>query len=75
MDAATASGNHLVTEVLDDPAVTKRDLGEMGDMWEEVCVKSVRKQERLDKAQEVNSNSLSVLQSLKVIMDFSNVCE
>ena len=50
--------------------MTKRDLGEMGDMWEEVCVKSVRKQERLDKGQEVSSNSLSVLQSLRVIMDF-----
>ena len=53
VDAATASGNHLVAEVLDDPTVTQQDLGEMNEMWEEVCVKSVQKQERLDKAQEV----------------------
>ena len=53
VDAATASGNHLVAEVLDDPTVTQQDLGEMNEMWEEVCVKSVQKQERLNKAQEV----------------------
>ena len=53
MDAATASGNHLVVEVLDDPTVTQQDLGEMNEMWEEVCVKSVQKQERLNEAQEV----------------------
>ena len=53
VDAATASGNHLVAEVLDDPTVTQQDLREMNDMWEEVCVKSVQKQERLNKAQEV----------------------
>ena len=53
VDAATASGNHLVAEVLDDPTVTQQDLGEMNEMWEEVCVKSVQKQERLNEAQEV----------------------
>ena len=53
VDAATASGNHLVAEVLDDPTVTQQDLREMNEMWEEVCVKSVQKQERLNKAQEV----------------------
>ena len=53
VDAATASGNHLVAEVLVDPTVTQQDLGEMNEMWEEVCVKSVQKQERLNKAQEV----------------------
>ena len=55
VDAATASGNHLVAEVLDDPTVTQQDLGEMNEMWEEVCVKSVQKQERLNKAQEVSN--------------------
>ena len=53
VDAATASGNHLVAEVLDDPTVTQQDLGEMNEMWEEVCVKSVQKHERLNEAQEV----------------------
>ena len=55
VDAATASGNHLVAEVLDDPTVTQQDLGEVNEMWEEVCVKSVQKQERLNKAQEVSN--------------------
>ena len=53
MDSANASGERLVTEVLDDPAVTQQDLAEMNTMWEGVCVKSVQKQERLDEAQEV----------------------
>ena len=42
-----------MAEVLDDPTVTKQDMSEMNTMWDGVCVKSVRKQERLDKAQEV----------------------
>ena len=53
VDSANASGQHLVSEVLDDPAVTQQDMAEMNQVWEGVCEKSVQKQERLNKAHQV----------------------
>ena len=53
VDSANASGQHLVSDVLDDPTVTQQDMAEMNLMWDGVCVKSVQKQERLDRAHEV----------------------
>ena len=53
VDAATTSGNHLVAEVLDDLTATQQDLGEMNEMWKEVCVKLVQKRERLNEVQVV----------------------
>ena len=50
MDAANASGEHLISEVLDDPAVTQQDVQELNETWENICQLSVRKQERLDEA-------------------------
>ena len=52
VDAANASGEHLISEVLDDPAVTKQDLQELNEAWENICQLSVRKQDRLDEALE-----------------------
>ena len=50
VDAANTSGEHLVSEVLDDPAVTEQDLQELNEAWENICQLSVKKQERLDEA-------------------------
>ena len=54
MDSANSSGQQLVAEVLDDPSVTQQDMRDMNEMWENVCQKSVQKQERLDDALEVH---------------------
>ena len=53
VDSANASGQHLVSEVLDDPAVTQQDMAEMNQVWEGVCEKSVQKQERINEAHQV----------------------
>ena len=53
IDSANASGQHLVSEILDDPTVTQHDMQEMNGLWENVCQRSVQKQERLDAALEV----------------------
>ena len=50
VDAANAGGEHLISDVLDDPAVTQQDLQELNEAWENICQLSVRKQERLDEA-------------------------
>ena len=50
MDAATESGEQLVSAVLDDPAVTREDLKQLNQAWEELCQQSVDKQDRLDQA-------------------------
>ena len=50
MDAANASSEHLISEVLDDPTVTQQDIQELNETWENICQLSVRKQERLDEA-------------------------
>ena len=42
-----------MAELLDDPTVTQQDMAEMSELWEDLCVKSVQKQERLDEALEV----------------------
>ena len=50
VDAANASGEHLISEVLDEPAVTQQDLRELSEAWENICQLSVGRQERLDEA-------------------------
>ena len=50
VDAANESGEHLVSKVLDDPAVTKEDLRQLNEGWDDLCQQSVDKQDRLDQA-------------------------
>ena len=50
IDAANESGEHLISEVLDDPTVTKKDLRQLNVGWEELNKQSVNKQDRLDEA-------------------------
>lgn len=50
VDAAKASGEHLISEVLDKPEVTEQDLQELNEAWENICQLSVGKQDRLDEA-------------------------
>ena len=49
-DAANAGGDRLIAEVLDDPTVTQQDLQELNESWNNVCQRSVAKQERLEDA-------------------------
>ena len=57
VDAANTSGEHLVQEILDDPAITQQDLQELNETWEGICQSSIKKQERLDEAYEVGGES------------------
>ena len=50
VNAAYEIGEHLVSEVLDDPAVTEQDMKELKEDWDNICQQSVKKQERLDEA-------------------------
>ena len=50
VDSANESGDHLISDILDDPAVTKDDLQQLNDNWDELCQQSVDKQDRLDEA-------------------------
>lgn len=50
VDMANASGEHLISDVLDDPAVTKQDLQDLNEAWENTCQLSVKKQERMAEA-------------------------
>ena len=50
IDLASESGEHLISKVLDDPAVTQDDLKQLTESWEELCQQSVEKQDRLDAA-------------------------
>lgn len=50
VDAANASGEHLISDVLDDPAVTKQDLEELNEAWETTRQLSLKKQERMNEA-------------------------
>ena len=57
VDAANATGKHLVEEILDDPAITRQDLQELNETWEGICQSSIKKQERLDEASQVGGES------------------
>ena len=50
VDAANESGEHLISEILDDPTVTKDDLQQLNDSWDKLCQQSVDKQDRLEEA-------------------------
>jgi len=50
VDEANAIGEHLISEVLDEPSVTQQDLKELNENWDSVCQRSVAKQERLEEA-------------------------
>ena len=50
VDAANTSGEHLISDVLDDPTVTKQDLKELNEAWENTCQLSLKKQERMNEA-------------------------
>ena len=52
VDEANASGEHLISDVLDDPAVTKQDLEELNEAWETTRQLSLKKQERMKEALE-----------------------
>ena len=53
VDAAKAAGSNLVSDMLDDPTVTQRDLSELEAMWSDICRLCGSKQERLEAALEV----------------------
>ena len=50
VDTANASGEHLISDILDDPAVTKQDLEELNEAWETTRQLSLKKQERINEA-------------------------
>ena len=50
VDAANESGEHLVSKVLDNPAITKEDMAQLNHCWEDLCQQSVDKQDRLNEA-------------------------
>lgn len=52
VDEANASGQHLISDVLDDPAVTKQDLEALNEAWETTRRLSARQQERIKEALE-----------------------
>lgn len=52
MDEANASGKHLISDVLDDPAVTKQDLEELNEAWETLHQLSLKKREKMNEALE-----------------------
>ena len=50
VDTANASGEHLISDILDDPTVTKQDLEELNEAWENTRQLSLKKQERMNEA-------------------------
>jgi soluble cytochrome b562 len=52
VDKANASGEHLISDVLDDPTVTKQDLEALNEAWKTTCQLLARQKERMKEALE-----------------------
>lgn len=69
MDEANASGQHLISDILDDPAVTKQDLEALNEAWETTRRLSARQQERIKEALEDAKKFEGGLNKLVVSID------